>query len=306
MNSLSRLLLPALVAIGISLTCAVVAAGTHGMTFPSAKEGFDRIVAAARAGDEATLDKILGPDGKDILHSGDSQADQAALQRFIAAYDAKQTLVQDGPTKATLTVGTDDWPMPIPIVKGADGWYFDTAAGRMELLMRRIGRNELSTIEACKAFVDAQLEYASTDRGDGLIDYAQRFISTPGKTDGLYWPAKAGEPQSPLGPLFAKAQLSGLSRDKSGAPQPYNGYYFRILTEQGPNAKGGAYSYLAHGKLMGGFGLVAYPATYGVSGVMTFIVNQDGVVYQRDLGPNTGAAAAQIKAFDPGPGWKKA
>jgi hypothetical protein len=254
----------------------------------------------------ATLDKILGADSRDILHSGDEQEDKNALMRFLAAYDDRQKLVADGPAKSTLVVGTDDWAMPIPLVKGANGWYFDTAAGRDELLARRIGRNELATIEACKAFVDAQREYASVDRGDGLIDYAQRFISTPGKKDGLYWPAKPGEPPSPLGPLFGKAQAAGYAPGKGAAPQPFNGYYFHIVTGQGPAAKGGAYSYLAHGKMMGGFALIAYPATYGVSGVMTFIVNHDGEVFQKDLGPNTSAVAGQIKTFDPGPDWKKA
>jgi hypothetical protein len=289
----------------MSITLAA-AQGTQGMTFPSAREGVDRFVAAARANDMAALDKILGADGRDILHSGDAQEDKNSLLRFLAAYDDRQKLVADGPAKSTLVVGTDDWAMPVPLVKGASGWYFDIAAGRDELLARRIGRNELATIEACKAFVDAQREYASVDRGDGLIDYAQRFVSTPGKKDGLYWPAKPGEPPSPLGPLFAKAQAAGYAPGEKPAPQPFYGYYFHILTGQGPAAKGGAYSYLAHGKLMGGFALIAYPATYGVSGVMTFIVNQDGQVFQKDLGPNTGTAAGQIKTFDPGPDWKKA
>jgi hypothetical protein len=253
------------------------------------------------------LDKILGPGGRDILHSGDAQADKNALAKFVTAYDAGHKLSQDSPTKSTLSVGADDWPMPVPLVKQGDGWHFDTAAGREELLARRIGRNELTTIDACKAFVDAQRDYASTDRGDGIIDYAQRFVSSPGKKDGLYWPTKAGEPDSPLGPLFVQAQAAGYkAAGVPGKPQPYNGYYFRIMDGQGPAAKGGAYSYLAHGKLMGGFALIATPATYGVSGVMTFMVNQDGDVFQKDLGPDTAKAAAAIKTFDPGPGWKKA
>jgi hypothetical protein len=285
---------------------AAPARGAQATAFPSAKEGVDKFVAASRADDTAALDKILGPEGRDILHSGDAQADKNALGRFVAAYDAGHKLASDGPTKVTLTVGADEWPLPVPLVKGADGWRFDTAAGKAELLNRRIGRNELITIEACKAFVDAQREYASSDRGDGILDYAQRFLSTPGKKDGLYWQTKTGEAQSPLGPLFAKAQAAGYRPGKSGAPQPFNGYYFRILQGQGPAAKGGAYSYLAHGKMMGGFGLIASPATYGVSGVMTFMVNQDGGVFQRDLGPETVARAGQIKSFDPEPGWKKA
>lgn len=302
MNSLRQILLLATAFI-LSVT---IKAGAEGTAFPSAEAGVDKFVAAARTNDEAALDKILGPEGRDILHSGDAQADKNALGRFVAAYDAGHKLASVGPTKATLTVGSDEWPLPVPLVKDADGWRFDTAAGKEELLARRIGRNELITIDACKAFVDAQREYASSDRGDGILDYAQRFISTPGKKDGLYWATRPGEAQSPLGPLFAKAQAAGYAPGASGKPQPFNGYYFRILPGQGPAAKGGAYSYLAHGKMMGGFALIATPATYGVSGVMTFMVNQDGEVFQRDLGPETVARAGQIKTFDPEPGWKKA
>ena len=303
MRYLHRLLLATVMA-----TTAGIAAAqdTSGTVFSSASEGVDKFVAAARAKDIAALDKILGPDGRDILHSGDDQEDKNALARFTLAYDAGHKLVQDSPTRTSLVVGNDDWPLPIPLVKEANGWRFDAEAGREELLARRVGRNELATIEACKAFVDAQREYASVDRGDGLLDYAQRFVSSPGKKDGLYWPAKPGESLSPLGPLFVKAQVAGYAPGKGDKPQAYNGYYFRILTGQGAAANGGAYSYLAHGKLMGGFALIATPATYGVSGVMSFIVNQDGQVFQKDLGPNTRAVAAQIKTFDPGPGWTKA
>lgn len=304
MSNLHRLLLSAAVAMGIG-TGLAAAQDTSGSIFASASEGVDKFVAAARAKDFAALDKLLGPQGRDILHSGDEQEDKNALGRFTLAYDAGHKLTGDA-TRTTLSVGNDDWPMPIPLVKEANGWRFDTAAGRDELLARRVGRNELATIEACKAFVDAQREYASADRGDGVLDYAQRFISTTGKRDGLYWPAKPGEPLSPLGPLFVKAQAAGYNPNKGGAPQAYNGYYFRILTGQGAAANGGAYSYMAHGKMMGGYALIAYPATYGVSGVMSFIVNQDGQVFQKDLGPETSKAAAQIKTFDPGPGWAKA
>ena len=303
MRYLHRLLLATVMATTAGIAAAL---DTSGTVFSSASEGVDKFVAAARAKDIAALDKILGPDGRDILHSGDDQEDKNALGRFTLAYDAGHKLVQDSPTRTSLVVGNDDWPLPIPLVKQANGWRFDAEAGREELLARRVGRNELATIEACKAFVDAQREYASVDRGDGVLDYAQRFVSSPGKKDGLYWPAKPGEGLSPLGPLFVKAQVAGYAPGKSDKPQAYNGYYFRILTGQGTAANGGAYSYLAHGKLMGGFALIATPATYGVSGVMSFIVNQDGQVFQKDLGPNTRAVATQIKTFDPGPGWTKA
>lgn len=307
MSRLRQLLLPTVAVLAIGAGMATAAEGGKGMVFASAQEGVDKFVAAARANDIAALDKILGPDSHDVLHSGDEQADKNALGRFVAAFDESHRLVAASPTKTTLDVGKDDWPLPIPLVKSEAGWHFDAAAGKEEILARRIGRNELTTIDAAKAFVDAQREYASADRGDGILDYAQRFISTPGKKDGLYWPTKAGEPQSPLGPLFAKAQAAGYAPGKGGGePQAFNGYYFRILDGQGPDAKGGAYSYLAHGKMMGGFALIARPATYGVSGVMTFMVNQDGQVFQKDLGPQTTERAAQIKSFDPGPGWKKA
>ena len=301
MNRLHQLLLAAVSALSISVTAAMA---EDAMTFSSPQEGVDKLISAGRAKDMAALDKILGSEGRDIVHSGDPQADQNALAKFVAAYESGHKLVSEGPTKTSLVVGADEWALPIPLVKDGGGWHFDSAAGRNELLARRIGRNELATIEACKAFVDAQREYAAVDRGDGILDYAQRFVSTPGKKDGLYWPAKAGEQASPLGPLFVKAQAAGYTPGKSPPPQAFNGYYFRILTGQGPAAKGGAYSYLAHGKMMGGYALIAYPASYGVSGVMSFMVNHDGVVYQKDLGPNTNTAAAEIKVFDPGPGWK--
>jgi len=303
MNRLRQLLFITAFGAGIGTGVAIA---QEGSAFSSAQEGIDKFVAAARANDTATLDKILGPEGHDILHSGDAQADKNALSRFVAAYDAAHKLVTDNRTKITLAVGADQWQLPVPLVKGESGWHFDAPAGREELLARRIGRNELITIEACKAFVDAQREYAASDRGDGLLDYAQRFTSSPGKKDGLYWPAKAGQPQSPLGPMFARAQAAGYAPGATGKPQAFNGYYFRILQAQGPGAQGGAYSYLAHGKMIGGFGLIATPATYGVSGVMTFMVNQDGEVFQRDLGPSTTELAGRIKSFDPGAGWKKA
>lgn len=305
MNRLRQLLLITVLSTGFGAGIAI-AQNAEGSAFTSPQEGVDKLIAASRADDTAALDTILGPEGHDILHSGDTQADKNALSRFVTAYDASHKLVSDSPTKTTLTVGADQWPLPVPLVKSAAGWHFDVAAGREELLARRIGRNELITIDASKAFVDAQREYAAADRGDGLLAYAQRFVSSPGKKDGLYWPAKSGQPQSPLGPLFAKAQAAGYAPGTTGTPQAFNGYYFRILQAQGAAAKGGAYSYLAHGKMIGGFALIATPATYGVSGVMTFMVNQDGEVFQRDLGPSTTELAGRIKSFDPGPGWKKA
>jgi hypothetical protein len=204
-----------------------------------------------------------------------------------------------------LAAGEGDWTFPAPLVRKGDKWSFDTESGHQEFLNRRVGRNELDTMQTLLAIVDAQREYASTDAdGNGLADYAARFASSPGKKDGLYWPTQNGEPQSPLGPLVAKAVLEGYrGKAKAGTPQPYHGYIYRMLTAQGKNAKGGAFNYLVRGKMFGGFAVLAYPASYGNSGVKTFMVNHDGVLYERDLGPSTAAQAAKIKLFDPGAGW---
>src|SRR5262249_38566554 len=213
-----------------------------------------------------------------------------ARARFVASYDEKHQF-EAGGGKVVLVTGRDDFPFPIPLVPDGPSWRFDTAAGKEEIINRRIGRNELYAIQTCLAYVDAQREYYARDPdGNALLQYALKFASTPGKRDGLYWPTKAGETPSPLGPLVARARGEGYSK-RSGAPVAYWGYYYRILTAQGKDAPGGAYDYMAHGRLLGGFALVAFPGQYGVSGVMTFIVNQEGVVYQKDLGPNSAAIA---------------
>jgi hypothetical protein len=196
--------------------------------------------------------------------------------------------------------------MPIPVVKGKDGWRFDTQQGKEEVLNRRIGRNELSAVQAMLAYVDAQREYyLRNPQGDKLLHYAQKFGSAKGKRDGLYFPTKAGEPPSPLGPLYASAKAAGYTKAGNGMPSPYHGYRYRILKRQGPDAPGGAYDYMAQGRMIGGFALVAWPASYGSSGVMTFLVNHEGVVYEKDLGPNTAAAAAKITRFNPDKSWKR-
>jgi len=287
-----------------------VATGEEQQVFATPQQGFDALVAAVRANDTKTLLAILGPQGDTIVASGDPAADQTAGKSFVAAYDAHSKIEQQSPDRAILDVGADEWPLPIPLVKGKSGWHFDAAAGKQELLARRIGRNELYTIQACLAYVDAQREYAEQDRGDKVLDYAQRFFSSPGKHDGLYWPTADNEPPSPLGPAFAAAQSRGYDFAKAkaagvGGHAPFNGYYFRILSGQGSSAPGGAYSYMAGNKMIGGFALVAYPVKYGVSGVMTFLVNHDGVVYQKDLGPSTAAIAEGMTVFDPGKGWTK-
>jgi hypothetical protein len=247
---------------------------------------------------------ILGDEGTGVVSSGDAVADRAARARFVAAYDEKHRL-EAGGGKVVLVVGRDDFPFPIPIVPDGPSWRFDTPAGKEEILSRRIGRNELNTIQVCLAYVDAQREYYARDPdGDALLQYARTFASSPGKRDGLYFATRPDEPPSPFGPFVDRARGEGYSKGSS-APVPYWGYYYRVLTAQGKDAPGGAYDYLAHGRLLGGFALVAYPAQYGVSGVMTFIVNQDGVVYQKDLGPNSAATARAMKQFNPDSTWKK-
>ena len=274
--------------------------------FASAEEATEAFVAALRAHDTRALVTILGSDARPLIASGDPVADRNIRDAFVKAYDAGHTLVTRGTDAMTLKVGSDDWPLPIPIVKQGAHWRFDTAQGREEILARRIGRNELNTMQVCLAYVDAQREYYEEDRrGNGVLQYAQKFASTPGKRDGLYWETKPAEPLSPLGHFVAKARAEGYRRDKSGGPTPYHGYLFRILTSQGPDAPDSAYDYVVGGQMIGGFGLVAFPAEYGASGVTTFIVNQDGVVYEKDLGPKTPTIAGAMRAFNPDKSWKK-
>jgi hypothetical protein len=270
-------------------------------SFATPQQAADAAVDAIRHNDNTALAAILGPGSETIVSSGDPAADRQERHAFLDAYAESVKLVRQDSRHVIVAVGEDEWPMPIPIVKHGSRWVFDTAAGKQELLARRIGRNELFTIESCLAYVDAQREYASEDRGDGVLDYAQKFVSTPGKEDGLYWPEKAGVPESPLGPLFADARAEGYSMAGrgTGTPQPYHGYYYKILTAQGPGAPGGAYSYVAKGHMIGGFALVAWPATYGVTGNTTFLVNQDGAVFEKDLGPRTAELAAAMTRFDP-------
>lgn len=293
----------AIVALSLSLTPMLARAepGADRPRYATPLEAMVALAAAVRQQDNTGLLKIFGPDAQDILHTDDPIQDRKALERFRDAMDAKLALLRQSDGSVTLELGTDDWPFPIPLKRDAQGWYFDAAAGREELLNRRIGANELHTLGVVRAYVDAQYEYAKADPdGNGKPDYAQRLLSSEGKKDGLYWPVAAGGAQSPMGPLVAAAAEEGYRR---GTGDSYHGYRYKLLTAQGDAAPGGQRSYLQDGTLSGGFGLVAYPAEYGVSGIMTFIVNQQGVVFQKDLGEDTARLAPATTAYDPGEGW---
>ena len=280
--------------------CLAMSPAMAQQSFNSPDEAAAALAAAVKSGAKADMLKVLGADGEDIVASGDDVADTEARNKFTTAYDAKHSLKADG-KKASLIVGPDDFPFPIPLVHTKTGWEFDTDEGRREILFRRIGRNELDTIQTCLAFVDAENEYADKDHGDGAGAYAQRIVSTPGKQDGLYWKSEAND--SPLGALAAEAAAEG--HKAGGEPQPYHGYYYRILAGQGQSAPGGALSYVIKGKMIGGFALVAWPADYGNSGVMTFIVNHASSIYQKDLGKDTEAVAKRMMWFDPDRSWRK-
>ncbi len=277
-------------------------------SFKSPDEAVKALVDAAKGDDTKELLAIFGPAGKEIIFSGDEVADKTGRDRFVKSYGEMNRLVKENDKKIILHVGNQDWPFPIPIVKAGEGWGFDTKEGKEEILNRRIGRNELNAIQVCLAYVDAQREYAlkKRERG-GLPEYAQRFVSEKGKKNGLYWEANEGEEKSPLGPLMAKAVKEGYVGKKSGDKRaPYHGYYYRILKSQGGNAPGGEYDYVVKSKMIGGFALVAYPAEYANSGIMTLMVNHEGVVYQKDLGKDTQKIVMAMKQFDPDRTWKKA
>jgi Protein of unknown function (DUF2950) len=281
------------------LICVMTSGASAQQSFHSPDEAVNALVGAARIADRRAMLSVLGRDGAEIVSSGDEAADAAQRQRFIAAYDAKHAVEMDGDSKAVVIVGQEDFPFPIPLVRKNRVWQFDSAAGKQEILYRRIGRNELDTIQVCLAFVDAQNDYAEKDRaGAGPGVYAQRIVSNPGKRDGLYWPASGTEEESPLGELFAQAAQEGYAVGRTRAP--FHGYYYKILTKQGPNAAGGALDYVVGGKMIGGFALVAFPANYGNTGVMTFMVNHSGQVFEKDMGARGGLTTS----FNPDQTWK--
>ena len=279
-----------------------LAATPQQKTFASADEAVKAAVAAAKSNDDKELLAIFGAQAKDLMSSGDPVADKQRRAGFLKAYEEKNRLVTEK-EKTILVVGKNDWPFPIPVVKRGENWVFDTNAGREEILNRRIGENELNVIQVCLAIVDSQREYAMKDRdGTGVLQYAQKFLSDSGKKNGLYWEAKAGEEQSPLGPIAVQAQREGY-KASSGKPVPYHGYYYRILRAQGKDAPGGARSYLVKDKMIGGFGVVASPAQYENSGVMTFIVNYQGKVFEKNLGKDTTSIANAMTAYNPDSTW---
>jgi hypothetical protein len=273
--------------------------------FSTAEEAVQSVIKAAKANNQAELLEIFGAAAEDLISSGDKVADKRARQVILVAVKEKWELTSQGPNTKTLIIGNEKWPYPIPLVKDKGGWSFDTAAGREEILYRRVGRNELSTIKSCRVYVQAQKEYAQKSHdGKAAGLYAQKTSSEPGKQDGLYWKSGPGEELSPLGEFAAQASAEGYARSDSG-PTPFHGYLFRPLTAQGPAAPGGAKSYISDGEMKSGFALVAYPADYRNSGVMTLIVNQDGVIYERDLGEKTAQLATQITAYNPDKSWRK-
>ncbi len=274
--------------------------------FPTPEAAVNALQTAAQNRDTNALHAIFGAGARELVSADAVQATQE-FDRFVARLAEKTELVQRPDGTSILQLGADGWPFPIPLVHSDAGWRFDTQAGRQEVLNRRIGRNELGAMAVCRAYVDAQREYACEDRnGDEVLEYAQRLRSTPGTHDGLYWPLRAGEGQSPLGPLVASARVEGYRRQArilTDQPSPYHGYYFKILTRQGKAAPGGKYDYIINGHMIAGFALVAWPAEWGNSGVMTFIVNQQGKIYQKNLGPKTDTLAKALTHYDPDPSW---
>jgi hypothetical protein len=278
---------------------ATSAAAATAATFATADEAVVALIAALRSRDDKALRAVLGAGSEKLISSGDRVADAQARQNFLAAYDAKHAVVPGPAGSMLLQVGEHDWPVPLPMVQTKGRWRFDSRLGAQQLVDRRIGENEIDAIRTSLAYVDAQKLYFTMTG-----DYAQRIVSTPGQHDGLYWPAEPGQPQSPLAPLVAEAEEEGYTGERAGGAQAlYQGYNFRILKAQGPNAASGMGDYVVNGHMTKGFALVGWPATYGASGIMTFVVNQDGIVFQKDLGPRTAATASAMTRFDPDLSW---
>jgi hypothetical protein len=270
-------------------------------TFPSAEDASNALVMAIQSNDEKATLEILGPDGKNIVSSGDDVEDANGRSNFVQKYQEMHRLAKDPDGSTILYIGAKNWPTPIPLMNKGSAWYFDTEAGKKEILYRRIGRNEMSAIRVAQELVAAQKEYYAAQHNE----YAQKIFSSEGQHDGLYWKAAGGESPSPIGPLVAAAVAEGYTKGQDVAPTPYRGYYYRILTRQGKNGAGGAKSYIVNGKMTDGFAFMAYPAEYRSSGVMTFIIGEDGVIYEKDLGKKTEAAARTMKEYNPNSRWRK-
>ena len=298
-NFLTRLALALIVA------APLAAAAAPQETFATPEAAADALMAALKADSDPAMIAIFGEDHKDLVVNSDRAAASATRAKILAAMQTLKVLQAPSPDRRILVIGDQAWPLPIPLVRSGDRWRFATEEGEEEIINRRVGANERSAIHVLHAYLDAQRKYAARDRdGDGVLQYAQKLASTPGKHDGLYWPADAakGEEASPFGPLIAES-AAYLQGHKTG--DAYRGYHFRILTRQGGNAPGGAYNYVINGRMIAGFAMIAFPAEYDRTGVMTFIVSHNGKVYEKDLGKDTAAIGAGIKAFDPGPGWKE-
>jgi hypothetical protein len=271
-------------------------------TYSSPEEAGGALFEAMKSEDVKRIYTILGPGSGALIYTGDKVADSETRDLFVAAYDKSVKFERHGDASATLLIGANDYPFPFPLVKKAQGWMFDAHAGAEEIVNRRVGENELSAIQTCLAFVDAQREYVLKDRdSNGLLEYAQKILSSPGQQDGLYWPTAEGEPPSPLGPLAAAAATKGYGEGANA----YHGYKWKVLTAQGNEAPGGAYDYIVDGRMIGGFAFIGWPARWGVAGVMTFICNHEGVVYQKNLGKDTPAIAGGMKLYDPDSTWAK-
>jgi len=299
-----RFLTIAALAIFLCLSLVLISCKAMQKEFASPDDAVQALIKALKDGNDKELLAIFGPESGELLSSGDEVADRLNRQRFVEAFDTRNRIEADG-NRFLLIIGKNNWPFPIPVMKKGDHWIFDAASGKEEILNRRIGRNELNIIQVMLALVDAQREYAMVDRdGDSLLEYAQVFLSDPEKKNGLYWPTMAGEEPSPIGELLANAQAEGYETvGAQESPRPYHGYFFRILTAQAQNGSGGAYDYIVNGKMIGGFAVIAFPAEYHNSGIMTFIVNHEGVVYQKDLGENTDALAKAMTLYNPDESW---
>jgi hypothetical protein len=281
------------------------AAAAEQKTFPSPEQAVDALASAWRSNDKEVLLAIFGRAGEKLVSSGDLVAEKQARERLASAYDEGHHVESQGTGKAVLILGKDEWPYPIPLVREGEGWRFDVKAGADQIIDRRIGRNELSAIQVCRAYVEAQRDYAAKDHlGGGLHEYAQKVVSSQEKHDGLYWQPSEGQEESPLGPLVAAAQAQGYGTASAEGRAPFHGYFFKILTRQGKNAPGGALDYIVNGHMTRGFALVTFPAKYGDSGVMTFIVNQDGIVFEKNLGPHTAEIVTRMTEYNPDKTWR--